>query len=126
MWENAPQLKDGPLTLSCFAQRHTSVLKQRNAILKDFTNTVQAPQRVQNALNKPEALDSTTVKEFEIFILCTFIGKVASKEEAAQSLWNLIFDAAIKSINMPYRYRIIALITSKNHSLTSYMENYDG
>lgn len=45
-WEKAPQLKDGPPGLSCFAQRRNILLKQGHVVLEGFADRMQAPERV--------------------------------------------------------------------------------
>lgn len=79
-------LKDEPLTLSLFAQRHAHLLKQGFTILESFAGLTQAPQRIRHALNQPDSFDSTTLRDLEDFILSTLSRKDALKEEYAHRL----------------------------------------
>lgn len=84
---------------------------------------MQVPARFQSALNQPDSLESSAVKQLEASMLETFPGGEVLKKESARALLNPIFNAAVKHIDKFDRDSGGASYTSTNQLLMSYMEN---
>lgn len=85
-------------------------------------NPMRAPATARGTLNQPGSFESTTLKDLHGFMLSTLPGKDEVKEGSNCCLWNLIFYAAVESVDKPGSDRGIAHYTSTNRLLTSYVE----
>lgn len=86
---------------------------------------IQAPARVLRILNQLNAFYTTTLKELEVFVLCTFDEEDESKKESALGFRNTLYNAAVDHIHKPNRDREIARYTSKDCHLMFYMQKGD-
>lgn len=93
--------------------------------LKSTCISMQTPKRVRYMLDQPDLLETTTVKDLEGFMLPTFHGEDELKEASSSRLWNLMFIAAVVSMDKPNRNRVIRRYTSTIQLLTSYIQNGD-
>lgn len=84
VWDEEPHLKDGPLALSCFAKRRTSLLKHGYKVLKAFWNQ-QKHHKGAARIKSARCIWFLNLKWFVKLLLSTIPGRDASKEKLARS-----------------------------------------
>lgn len=80
---------------------------------------MRAPRKVQHTLNQPGFFCSLIMNDSKNFMLSTFRGGKALKEESTWRLWNLIIDTTAEPIDELSRNTITARYTLTNHMLIS-------
>lgn len=69
------ELRDGPLAHLSFSERRTEVLKDGYAIREKFADPIRVPLGVQIAFNQLGYIETTVLKQLEVFMLQTFTGE---------------------------------------------------
>lgn len=82
----AVELCNGPVALSCFAERRIGKLKEVSIILEEVADHIQALTKVRQAWNQHDYFETMTLMQLEVFMLETFPGEEVLKKESSRVL----------------------------------------